>query len=60
MVVMERWSLRLNSLIKLHEHVDLREDQLDTVLESLNDFNQMTRNSVAWNADITKYLSIKL
>lgn len=36
----------INSLIKLHQHVDLREDQLDTVLESLNDFNQITRNSV--------------
>ena len=42
-------SVRLNSihsLIKLHRFVDLREDQLDTILECLNDFNQVVRNSV--------------
>jgi len=36
----------INSLVKLHQYVDLREDQLDTVLESLNDFNMVIRNSV--------------
>lgn len=36
----------INSLMKLYEYVDLREDQLDTILESLNDFNQVIRNSV--------------
>ena len=42
-------SVRLNSihsLMKLHRFVDLREDQLDTILECLNDFNQVVRNSV--------------
>lgn len=42
-------SVRLNSvhsLMKLHKYVDLREDQLDTILECLNDFNQVVRNSV--------------
>ena len=42
-------SVRLNSihsLIKLSRYVDLREDQLDTILECLNDFNQVVRNSV--------------
>ena len=41
--------VRLNSiksLMKLHKYVDLREDQLDTVLECLNDFNQLVRDSV--------------
>ena len=42
-------SVRLNSihsLIKLHHYVDLREDQLDTILECLNDCNQVVRDSV--------------
>ncbi|XP_065645057.1 integrator complex subunit 4 isoform X2 [Hydra vulgaris] len=41
--------VRLNSitsLMKLHKYVDFREDQLDTVLECLNDFNQLVRDSV--------------
>lgn len=36
----------INSLIKIHQYVDLREDQLDTILECLNDFNQVVRDSV--------------
>jgi len=36
----------VNSLMKLHKYVDLREDQLDTILECLNDFNQVVRNAV--------------
>lgn len=42
-------SVRLNSiysLIKICEQVDLREEQLDTVLNVLNDFNWEIRESV--------------
>jgi len=42
-------AIRLNSitsLIKTHEYVDLREDQLDTILNVLNDFNWDIRLSL--------------
>ncbi len=36
----------INSLIKISEHVDLREEQLDTVLNVLNEYNWEIREAV--------------
>ena len=36
----------INSLVKISDHVDLREDQLDTVLNVLNDYSWEIRVSV--------------